>query len=255
MIASCAMVNQHGVIAGAGFMSGGYRADDHSLEEPGRSSLAHANWEVPGSAKVPGIALAVAMSFVWLGHVRSGGMLNWGISASALRGGRWETVLLHMFAHAGPMHILLNTLALVPLAGLLTARLGKAPSSWGRLLLLYLLGGMCGAAFYLAVHPGGVVPMLGASGAICAVVGLLLRLPDDGYELHPLRSERIQLAAKEFAKENFILILILTVPALLSGRGGGVAWEAHLGGLLFGLFLGPKLLPTSFRSTSFAAAA
>ena len=249
------MVNQHGALAGAGLMSGGYRADDHSLEEPGPSSLAHATWEVPGTAKVPGIALAVAMSFVWLAHIRSGGMLEWGISASALKRGEWETILLHMFAHGGPMHIIMNMLALVPLAGLLTARLGKAPWSWGRLLLLYLLGGMCGAAFYLAVHPGGVVPMLGASGAICAVVGLLLRLPNDGYELHPLRSERMQLAAKEFVKENLILILILTVPALLSGRGGGVAWEAHLGGLLFGLVLGPKLLPKPFRSTSFAAAA
>ena len=236
-------------------MSGGYRADDYNFEEPGPSSLAHATWDVPRTAKVPGILLAVAISFVWLAHIRSGGMLNWGISASALGSGRWETVLLHMFAHGGPMHIMSNVLVLVPLAGLLTAKLGTPPWSWGRLLLLYLLGGMSGAAFYLAVHPGGVVPMLGASGAICALVGLLLRLPADGFELHPLRSERMKLAAKAFVQENFILILILTVPALLSGRGGGVAWEAHLGGLVFGLFLGPKLLPTPFRRPSFAAAA
>lgn len=245
---------QPGPGAGAEMMSSGYRVDDHSFDETSPSSLAHATWEVPRAAKVPGIILAVAMSFAWLAHVRSGGMLDWGISASALKRGKWETILLHMFAHGGPMHIIMNMLALVPLAGLLTAKLGKPPGCWGRFFLLYLVGGLSGAAFYLVIHPGGAVPMLGASGAICAVIGLLLRLPSDGYELHPMRSKRMQLAAKEFVKENLILILMLTVPAFLSGQNGGVAWEAHFGGFLIGLFLGPKLLPALFRRPAVAIA-
>ena len=92
--------------------------------------------------------------------------------------------------------------------------------------------------------------MLGASGAICALLGLLLRLPSEGYELHPIRSDRMKLAAKEFVKANLILILLLTVPALLLGQGGGVAWEAHLGGFIFGLFVAPLLLPSEFRRTA-----
>lgn len=225
----------------------GYRGDDYQLDEQGPSPLDHANWDVPSQAKVPGAILAVSMVAAWLLYIPRGGMTGWGLSASALASGHWATILLHMFAHAGLWHIVMKMSVLVPIAGLLTARLGESPGSWIRFLTLFVLGGLSGAALYLLIHPTGSVPMVGASGAICALVGVLLRLPTEGYELNPLRSERMKLAAKEFVKSNVILILLLTVPAFLAGTGGGVAWEGHLGGLLFGLFLGPYLLPSEFR--------
>lgn len=217
----------------------GYRSEC----EPPPAALDHANWEVPWRAKVPAIGLAACMGLLWAYHIPLGGMLEWGLSAFALKQGRWFALLSHMFAHAGLWHILMNGLVLVPLGGLVTARLGTLVESWLRFLALFFLSGLAGGALYLAIHPNGSVPMVGASGAICGIVGLLLRLQDDGYELHPLKSARMRLAAKEFFKENVTLILILTVPAILMGQPGGVAWEAHLGGLLFGLLIGPKLLP------------
>lgn len=228
-------------------MGGGYRGEDYRLDHQEPSVLDHATWDVPWSAKVPGTTLAAVMVVAWLAHIPSGGMLEWGLSASALSKGHYETIPLHMFAHGGLWHIAMNTLVLLSLGGLLTARFGRPPVSWARFLTVFFFGGLSGAAFFLLIHPSSSVPMLGASGAICAVIGLLLRLPGEGHKLHPIRSERTQQAAKWFIKSNLLLIAILTVPALLMGRGGGVAWEAHLGGLLFGFFLGPMLLPPVFR--------
>lgn len=200
-------------------------------------------WPVPWHAYVPGSLLCAIMAVLWLTHFVSGGMADWGVSATALAAGRWETIGLHMFAHGPPFHITLNAMALYSLSGPLVARLGGWPQSWLRLLLLFVLCGLAGMAFFLAFHPRGSVPMIGASGAIYGLFGLLLRLQPASEALVPIRSPRMRRAAIDFVKDNLILVLILTLPALLTGQSGGVAWEAHLGGILFGLFVAPRLLP------------
>jgi membrane associated rhomboid family serine protease len=208
------------------------------------------SWEVPRHAHFLPIALTAAMVAAWLLYIVLAGrfaieglaMISWAISASALAEGRYETILLHMFAHGGPMHIFMNSAALVSLGPLLIARLGPAPLSWLRFGAVFVLSGLAGAAFYLAVHPTGQVPMLGASGAICGLLGLLARFQPESDEFVPIRSRKIWLTMKIFVKDNLILFAMLTLPALLAGRGGGVAWESHLGGMLFGLFGAPFLL-------------
>jgi membrane associated rhomboid family serine protease len=145
-----------------------------------------------------------------------------------------------MFAHGGLFHIVMNSMALIGVAPPLVARLGGVAAGGLRLLALFALSGLAGMAFFLAVHPTGEVPMLGASGAIYGLLGYLLRLQGGG-GLLPIRSPRMRKAAVQFVKENLFLFLLLTVPALLRGEAGGVAWEAHLGGFLFGVFIAPLL--------------
>lgn len=199
-------------------------------------------WLVPRTAKVPGAVLSIAMTGAWLLETyRTGSMLSWATSATALRDGRFETLLLHMFAHGGLLHILMNLSVLAAVSGPLVARLG----SWWRYAVLYLLSGFAGVALFLLFHPYGAVPMLGASGAISGLLGLLVRLDRTSGTIVPLRSRQVLEAGKDFVKDNLLLILLLTVPALLAGSGGGVAWEAHLGGFLFGLLAAPNLLPST----------
>ena len=84
--------------------------------------------------------------------------------------------------------------------------------------------------------------MVGASGAIYGLVGLLLfmRLSD---ELDPVELRMMPHAALQFIRNNVIFLLLLLVSALLAGLSGGIAWEAHLGGFLFGFCVGPWLVP------------
>ena len=46
----------------------------------------------------------------------------------------------------------------------------------------------------------------------------------------------------DFLKANIWLVVLLSVPFLLSGSGGGIAWEAHLGGFLAGFVAAPLFL-------------
>ena len=209
------------------------------------------DWPIPWHAYVPGAALVAAMAVAWIAHmasglsawVASGGMAAWGVSGAALAEGRFETIGLHMFAHGGLAHILMNSAALFEISAPIVAGLGAGPKAWLRFLALFVLSGLAGMAFFLAVHPQGEVPMLGASGAIYGLVGLLLRQRAGGDGLVPIRSRRMRREAVRFLKDNLFLFVLLTVPALLAGQAGGVAWEAHLGGFLFGLLVAPRLFP------------
>lgn len=202
-------------------------------------------WAVPWNAYIPGSLLAAILVALFIPYVATAGMGSWGVSGEALRQGHVENLATHMFAHGGILHIVMNLSGLIPLSGLLVARLGNPPIAWVRYLALFFLSGLAGALVYLLFHPNGTIPMVGASGAIFGLLGLLIRMtPSDG-ELIPIRSPEMRKEAVHFVKENFMLFILLTVPALIDGRGVGVAWEAHLGGFLFGIFVGPYFLPNT----------
>ncbi len=198
-------------------------------------------WPVPWHARILPIALIAAFAIAWVMYFPIG-MSGWGISATALGSGRFDTIFLHMFAHAGAGHLVMNSVALWASGGALIGQMGNPPMSWLRFLALLFVSGLVGAAVFLALHPTGAVPMVGASGAISGLLGLLVRLRPHEPTLHPVRSRHIRTVAIQFGKDNLLLIVLLTLPALLFGAGGGVAWEAHLGGFVFGLLIGPYFL-------------
>ncbi|HYC68077.1 rhomboid family intramembrane serine protease [Brevundimonas sp.] len=195
----------------------------------------------PGAAA--GIGPAVLLGLVFAGQWFVGGPGAWGLSAQALAEGRWHTPLSHMLVHANLAHVWMNiggVLALTPPA--LNRLGGPRPAGWGRYGLLFLASGLCGAALYLALHPFGVVPMVGASGALCGLWGVAARLPPEG-GVAALTSRPVRQQVVAFLKMNVVLFVILFVLVRLSGGVGGLAWEAHLGGFLFGLLAGPRLAP------------
>lgn len=84
--------------------------------------------------------------------------------------------------------------------------------------------------------------MVGASGAICGLWSAATRFDPEG-GVAALTSARVRDQVVAFVKMNVILFLILFAFLWLSGCVGGLAWEAHLGGFLFGLLVGPRLAP------------
>ena len=199
-------------------------------------------WRVRWTDYLPAAGLVLVMVLAWLAHPGRGNMSSWGVSALSLAQGRYETVALHMFAHGGLVHLLMNSLGLIEIGGLVTARLGSFPRGWARLMIAYGLAGLSSMIFYLSFHPGGTVPMIGASGAIYGLVGLLLgiRLIE---ELEQVELAKLPVALVSFVKDNLFFLALLLVGGALAGIGSSVAWEAHAGGFLFGLSVGPWLLP------------
>lgn len=80
--------------------------------------------------------------------------------------GRWWTLLAANFLHGGPLHLAFNMMALVQIGPLVVREFGPS-----RATSVYVLGG---AAGFLVSVLAGVRFTIGASGAICALIGAAL---------------------------------------------------------------------------------
>lgn len=189
--------------------------------------------------------MIAVMTGIWLQQFLADRIGAWGISAAALAAGHYENVLLHMAAHGPIFHIAINMYALHDIGPRLIARLGAPIRAAGAFLLLFVLSGLAGAFTFLAFHPQGTTPMMGASGALYGLLGTLIRLPKDDRPMVRIDRDYGWRLTKEFVRDNGWMFIALTLPNILMGREGGVAWEAHLGGFLFGLFSAPVI----FRKT------
>ncbi len=185
-----------------------------------------------------GLWLAGLLVVGFAAQIFNGGPIPWGLSGQALAEGRGWTLLTHMFVHGGAMHLIMNLGGVMALSAPVMVRFGRGAGAWLRYAGLFLLSGLAGAALYLALHPTGEVPMVGASGALCGLWGAVARYAPDG-GIAPLTSEQVRRNVIPFVQMNLVLFLILFALVRLSGGVGGLAWEAHLGGFLFGLLAGP----------------
>ena len=155
--------------------------------------------------------------------------------------GNMHTVLTSMFMHSPETiwHLAGNMLFLWIFGDNVEDALGRR-----RFLALYLLSGAVAAVAQVAVEPGSLIPMVGASGAIAGVLAaygsLYPRSPV--LVLNPILPlwlfglAVLRLPAWIVILEFFVVNLLSGV-ATLGGGGGGVAFFAHLGGFVAGLIL------------------
>jgi membrane associated rhomboid family serine protease len=148
------------------------------------------------------------------------------------------TAFTSMFMHGSIVHLGGNMLFLWIFGNNVEDSMGKV-----RFIAFYLLGGIAALAgqTLVATGTGAAVPLVGASGAIAAVLG--------GYILLYPRARVLTVV--------FIILFftVIEIPALVvlglwfvqqilfgayglsdpAGNGGGVAYFAHIGGFAFGL--------------------
>jgi rhomboid family protein len=146
-----------------------------------------------------------------------------------------------MFVHAGWIHLYGNLYALQIFAAKVEDRLGE-----GRFLSFYLAGGIASGIVHVIANPNSLLPTLGASGAIAAVMGAYLRLfPTSSIRapLPPLLfiGPKFDLPAWVYVAWWLLLQLCTGVGSVFENTEaiGGVAWWAHIGGFAFGLFVCP----------------
>ncbi len=136
------------------------------------------------------------------------------------------------FLHGGWLHIIGNMWFLW-LAGAILE------DTWGRIMypIFYFLSGAMALQFYAWASPGSLVPTLGASGAVAALMGaFLVRYPKTKIEMLWLfgfgfRSYRFH------ARAYWLLPLWLLMEVFsgaIFGSSSGVAHWAHVGGFVFG---------------------
>lgn len=144
-------------------------------------------------------------------------LLFGGVPGAGMEGvaeGQWYRLVTSMFLHQEVWHIAFNMMGLWWLGGPLEAELGRA-----RYLALYLLSGLAGSALTYGIADPAQ-GSLGASGAIFGLLGatavLMRRL---NYDMRPV-------------------IALLVVNLIFTfNPWGGIAWQAHVGGLVAGTLI------------------
>ncbi len=150
-----------------------------------------------------------------------------------------------MFLHGGFMHLIGNMWFLWIYGDNVEDVLGQA-----KYLLFYLACGLAGSLVQIVADPTTTIPNIGASGAIAGVMGAyLLKFP------RARILTLIPLFVFFFTQElpAYVILIYWFVLQFFSGVGtlaesstgasGGIAFFAHVGGFLMGMFL-IKVLPT-----------
>jgi membrane associated rhomboid family serine protease len=147
----------------------------------------------------------------------------------------WPTLITSMFLHGSWMHLIGNLWFLWIFGNNVEDSMGH-----GRFLLFYLLAGMVAAGSHMASAPASPLPMVGASGAISAIMGAYLLLYPHArvYTLFIIIIiiRIFPLPAWFFLLYWFLLQVASSQIPAASGAGG-VAFWAHIGGFVAGLAL------------------
>ncbi len=129
-------------------------------------------------------------------------------------------IVTSLFVHGSIGHILANMITLYFFGRYLCALVGEK-----KFLIVYFIGGILGGIFYILLGPLLSIAV-GASGAICAVGGALAVMkPRLRVMVFPIPAPLPLWVA---VIGGFLIISLFP----------NVAWQAHLGGLAFGLAIG-----------------
>jgi len=134
--------------------------------------------------------------------------------------GYFWTPLTAIFVHVSVMHVAMNMVSLWFMGRLMEPALGR-----NRFLLVYFGTALCGDALCLLLASPYSISV-GASGAIFGLIGAAIMV---------------------FRKNRSVFMQLMFWAGLnlvFTFWGSGIAWQAHVGGLLGGLLIGWQLTRT-----------
>ena len=191
-------------------------------------------------ARFPAITLLIILinninAFVFVMELTGGDafVTRWSVvPADITAGHRWITVLTAMFMHGSWSHILGNMVFLWAFGPEVEDAMNPV-----RYVVFYLAGGVFAMLAQVAASPHSTVPNLGASGAIAAVMGaFLVTYPRDRIKslLFIGWLVRITFIPAALLIGVWFVIQLFSAGTVADVNTGGVAYLAHIGGMIFG---------------------
>jgi membrane associated rhomboid family serine protease len=177
-----------------------------------------------------------------------------GETPCALGGFTWQALFSSMFLHGSWMHLIGNMWFLWIFGNNVEDSMGHL-----RFLFFYVLTGLVAALSHVVTDPASAIPMVGASGAISAIMGAYLVLYPQA-RVHTLFVFVIfvrVIPIPAWIMLGYWVFIQLASSAVTPAGGGGVAYAAHIGGFLAGivlifLFRNPKLVSAKRRGVRLA---
>lgn len=158
------------------------------------------------------------------------------IPVDAARASNLHTLLTSMFLHGGWSHLIGNMLFLWIFGDNVEAIMGNV-----KFLVFYIGGGVLASLTHVWMNAESVIPSLGASGAISAILGAyIIMFPRSQVKMIFL------LFFVTFYISSLIFIgfwffqqfMSVYNETGLNAQSQGVAWWAHIGGFVFGVVCG-----------------
>ncbi len=155
------------------------------------------------------------------------------------------TPVTYSLLHGGVEHILFNSLWLMAFAAPVVRRIGTA-----RYLVFWVLSSAASAFLHAALNWGEATLLIGASGVVSALMGAACRFafpPDRRGAALPQAYLNPRLSIAQSLKSRTVIMfmlfwflgnMLIAIGIPLIGDGSqAVAWDAHIGGFLFGFLL------------------
>jgi membrane associated rhomboid family serine protease len=150
------------------------------------------------------------------------------------------TPLTATLVHSGLIHLGFNLLVFLWCGAQVERVLGRAG-----LILLYVVGAYASAMLQWAASPGSIVPMIGASGAISAVIGAF------ALSFGRAKAFTNNLRVNRWINVAWLMIAWVILQVMMGWLAGGqgylLATPAHIGGFAAGLLLQRPLLLFHYR--------
>ena len=223
-----------------------------SLRDGDGSTYPNVSRMTPAPPRATGVILAItSLAFLLLTTI---GALEWAAVAGGFIPARvasglelegaapaWLTPLSATLIHASFLHLIFNMVLLGYCGRLVEQAIGA-----GRFLALYAIGAYAAALAQYLAGPAEIAPMVGASGAASAVLGVyaLLYGRQRAAVAHPGLNRLINIA---WLAAAWIGIQLLFGYAGATG-GMSIAIAAHIGGFIAGLLLARPLLLSRYPS-------
>ena len=157
----------------------------------------------------------------------------------------WSPVTYSLL-HGGWEHLIFNGFWMVAFGAPVVRRIGPF-----RFFLFWCLSAVAAVAFHTALHWGTMVLVVGASGVVSGLMGAAARFvfSPSGRVSRQFAHLNRRLTIREALANRSVLVFsgIWFLTNFLIGvgqlfgpvEGGAVAWEAHIGGFLFGFLFFP----------------
>ncbi|MBW4329332.1 rhomboid family intramembrane serine protease [Stakelama sp. CBK3Z-3] len=209
-----------------------------------------AGFGAPATASIAIATIVVSLALIGLGAINSAAL--WGGFIPARLDGSsafaqyyslapvWLTPLTATFVHAGLLHLGFNMVMLG-----YTGREAERTLGARGILVLYVFGAYAAAAAQWLSGPHMQAPMIGASGALSAIVGAysLLYGQSRAKAIGPFPARIVHVLWLALAWTGINLLI-----GLMSVRAGTpIAAAAHVGGFIAGLALARPLLAWRWR--------
>jgi len=164
---------------------------------------------------------------------------RWAFSGANLRAGHWEVSLSAIFLHGSWAHVLMNAGGALAFATPVARCFGPTARGVAGFFIFYLVCGALANLAHLAIDPSGTSLLVGASGAISAMMGASASIVGGRGRPGSIFSPPVLSLGGGWLVVNLLIAVLGFAP----GFGGvAVAWDVHLAGFVIGVLLvGPAV--------------